>query len=218
MLASAPTDARAVDSPVRSQSGGFARRRHWLAITVLLPLLAGACGAPAAGSGARAPAAGSSHHTASIPPKVGQPAPDGTLVDTAGESRTIASLRGHPALIWFVAVSCSSCAVSVPVIAKHLPDFAAKGVHVTVVDLYGDLDSTAKGRADLATFAEHTARGRYGDPGWTWGVSSKPLSYAYDPDGEPDLYYLLDTHGIITDINSVPVSTIGQLLAAVNKL
>lgn len=218
MRASTPTVARPVGSPASSQSRRSPRRRRRLAVTVLLPLLVVACGTPSARSGAGTPAAGTSQHAASIPPKVGQPAPDGTFVDTAGGTRTIASLRGHPSLVWFVAVSCSSCAVSVPVFAKHLPDFAAKGVHIAVVDLYGDLDSTDKGRADLASFARHTAHERYGDPGWTWGVSTKSLSYAYDPYGEPDLYYLLDAHGIVTDINSVPVSTIGHLLDAVNRL
>jgi hypothetical protein len=39
------------------------------------------------------------------------------------------------------------------------------------------------------------------------------LTNAYDPDGVPDAYSLLDAQGEVTYQNSVPVSTMGDLLS-----
>ncbi len=44
-------------------------------------------------------------------------------------------------------------------------------------------------------------------------MASEPLTAAFDPSGTPDAYVLLDAAGHVTYHNSVPVSTMGALLA-----
>jgi hypothetical protein len=145
-------------------------------------------------------------------------APSGTFTTLAGKDMTVAALRGKPTLLWFLVAGCSSCVASAPAIAKYLPSLEADGVHVVSLDLYGDLPSTAGGRMDLSAFAANNAGPAWSSPGWTWGMASKALSVAYDPAGNPDVYVLIGPGGHLRYHNSVPVSTMPQLLAAAGAL
>lgn len=60
---------------------------------------------------------------------------------------------------------------------------------------------------DLSAFAANNAGPAWSDPGWTWGETSKDLSVAYDPAGNPDVYVLIGPGGHLRYHNSVPVST-----------
>ena len=131
-----------------------------------------------------------------------------------GRDRTITALRGKPVLLWFLVTSCSTCAASAPVIAKALPSLEADGVHVVGLDLYGDIPPTQQGWGQLAAWAANNAGPAWSSADWTWGMASKALSLAYDPSGNPDVYFLIGSRGHLRYQNSVPVSTMGQLLAA----
>lgn len=139
--------------------------------------------------------------------------PEDQFITTAGQTASLASFRGRPTMVWFVVAGCASCAASIPVVAGHLGQLQAEGMRVVVLDLYGDLDPGAKGGAELAQFGHAAAGSAYSNPTWIWGVASKALSYAYDPSGTPDEYFLLGRTGHIRYANSVPVSTMAQLLS-----
>lgn len=126
-----------------------------------------------------------------------------------GGPATLGSLRGRPVMVWFVADGCASCAVSIPAVADHLSAFARSNTQVVVLGLYGAFDTPAA----LSGFATSTAGPAFANPAWTWGLASEQLTAAYDPDGIPDAYYLVDPTGRITYRNSVPVSTMSALLA-----
>jgi hypothetical protein len=64
-----------------------------------------------------------------------------------------------------------------------------------------------------ARFGKAAAGKAFASPAWTWGVASERLTAALDPSGVPDAYLLLDAAGRMTYHNSVPVSTMGALLA-----
>ncbi|MHB1509315.1 MAG: hypothetical protein ACYCST_09830 [Acidimicrobiales bacterium] len=105
---------------------------------------------------------------------------------------------------------CGKC----PAIATALPSLEADGVQVVSLDLYGDLPSTLQGFDQLAAWAAHNAGPAWSSTDWTWGMAFKPLSLAYDPSGTPDLYVLIGPRGHLRYQNSVPASTMPQLLAA----
>ena len=149
----------------------------------------------------------------------GAPAPNGTFTTPAGTTATIASLRGKPTMVWFVAGGCASCAASIPAVASHFDQLHATGLRVLTLGLYGDFASGKKGVAELLTFGREAA---FNEPitraGWEWGMASKALSLAYDPAGIPDLYVLIGATGHIRYRNSVPDSTMGALIAAAKRL
>ena len=79
--------------------------------------------------------------------------------------------------------------------------------------MYGAFGQDRTGTAALASFGKAAAGTAFASPAWTWGVASEPLTAAFDPSGTPDAYFLLDAAGHATYQNSVPVSTMGALLA-----
>ena len=145
-------------------------------------------------------------------------APNGTFTAPTGAAATIASLRGKPTMVWFVAPGCASCAASIPAVAQQLGQLSNDGVHVVTLGLYGAFSDGKLGVAQLLSFGRAAAGTTITRPGWTWGMASEALSEAYDPSGTPDIYALIGPDGRIRYQNSVPVSTLPQLLAAVGRL
>ncbi|MDA8314175.1 MAG: redoxin domain-containing protein [Actinomycetota bacterium] len=217
------------------RAAGPRRRRRWAlgAGTVLLAAGLGAYALAGGGGGtqsAKVQPVASEHHaaSASVPPSArasaptstpGTPAPNGTFTTPAGTTATIASLRGKPTMVWFVAGGCASCAASIPAVASHFHQLRAAGLRVLTLGLYGDFAAGSKGVAQLLTFGREAA---FNEPitraGWEWGMASKSLSLAYDPAGIPDLYVLIGPTGHVRYRNSVPDSTMGDLIAAAKRL
>lgn len=202
--------------PVTAAEPVHRRRRGWLwplgivaaiaiAVAAVGGLLqfAGCCGSTA-GSAAGSASANSSSASSDRESSA-------TFTRLDGSTRSIDDLRGQRTVLWLVAAGCSSCGVSIPVVAAHLNTLAAEGWHVVALDLYGDLPTGPEGLRDLKDFV-HATGGNPDDPRWTWGLSSQPLSMTYDATGAPDQYYLLDEQGQLRYQGSVPVSTMPQLL------
>jgi len=189
--------------PSRLRRAGKAARIAAVAVVVGL---GAALGVRAATGGAPAPAARSaaSHPAA---------APGGMLTLLDRRRVSLASLRGRPVLVWFVAAGCASCGASIPAGAAHLGVVAKAGTRVVVLGMYGAFGQDRTGTAALASFGKAAAGTAFASPAWTWGVASEPLTAAFDPSGTPDAYFLLDAAGHVTYQNSVPVSTMGALLA-----
>jgi hypothetical protein len=213
-------------NPAPHPEGGAttARRRRWAVPTTVVALaIAMAAGvlvaharsnntAPLATPPAGATASGGGPTATAT---VGQPAPNGTFTTATGATETIAALRGHATLVWLVANGCASCAVSIPVVAQHLAQLQADGVQVLTLGLYGAFGTGKQGAAQVVDFGRSAAGASVERPGWTWAMPSEALSMAYDPSGNPDEYFLIGPDGRISYHNSVPVSTMAQLLSAV---
>jgi len=152
-------------------------------------------------------------------PAPATPAPNGTFTTPSGTTATIASLRGTPTMVWFVAGGCASCAASIPAVAAHFDQLRAAGVRVLTLGLYGDFAAGDKGVTQLLSFGREAAFNEpITRPGWEWGMASESLSLAYDPAGIPDLYVLIGPAGGIRYRNSVPDSTMSELLTAAKNL
>ncbi len=187
-----------------------------LAVTAAALLATAACGNQATSSATPAGTAGSGSSAGSAsaaPATVGAPSPAGTYTTLDGQTVDVASAHGTPTVLWFIAAGCSSCTASIPALADQLAALKADGVQVKVIDLYGDLGQGPQGATELSALGHQLAGQRFDDPTWQWAISSQELSFRYDQLGEPDVYYVLDRTGKITYKNTVPVSTMDQLLA-----
>jgi thiol-disulfide isomerase/thioredoxin len=158
---------------------------------------------------------GSASSASVTAPAAGSPAPNGTFATLAGQMTDIASLRGRPTLLWFVSTWCSSCQAGTQAMAQNLAALRSDGVHVTEVELYQDLGQSGP---SIGSFAKALAGTEYGNPDWTFGVSSAALTHVYDPQSYLDIYYLLNAKGQVTYVNSSPGSTMPQLLTAAKSL
>lgn len=148
-------------------------------------------------------------------PLVGSAAPNGNFATVAGQRKTIASFKGAPTLLWFVSTWCSSCQTGTKVMAQNLATIAHAGVHVKEIELYHDLGSTGP---SMASFAKDLAGNQYNNPNWTFEISSLGLSKSYDSAGYLDIYYLINSAGKITYINSSPSATMPELLKAIKQI
>jgi len=166
-------------------------------------------------AGGRTTASGGTSAAGGSPPAVGSVAPGGSFTTVSGRTMTIASLRGHKSLLWFVATWCPSCQAGTQAMAGQAARLRVVGVQVAEVEDYADLGQPGPG---IAAFARQFAGAAYHDRGWTFGTASRALTRAYNPRGYLDVYFLLDSAGRVAYVNSAPASTMGQLLARAVRL
>jgi thiol-disulfide isomerase/thioredoxin len=148
-------------------------------------------------------------------PTVGQVAPNATFTTLSGKTETVASLRGQPTLLWLMTTWCSSCQAGTQAVAQNFAKLKVYHVHVVQVENYQDLGQSGP---TLHKFGTVLAGADFGNPRWTFGHASAALTHTYNPQGDLDIYYLLNAKGQITYVNSEPASTMPQLLAAAGSL
>ena len=183
-------------------------RRLWWIIASGAGVVAAASVVVAVTASERGTAAGGTSAAGGAAPAVGSVAPGGSF--TTGKTETIASLRGHKALLWFVATWCPSCQAGTRAMAGDLARLRAAGIQVIEVEDYADLGQAGPA---MTSFGPQLAGAAYYDPSWTFGTASPALTRAYNPRGYLDIYFLLGPSGQIAYANSAPASTMSQPLA-----
>ena len=144
---------------------------------------------------------------------------NGDFLSISGTTATLTQVRGgQPAMVWFVAGGCASCAASIPAMAENITQLTGDGLMVITLGLYGDFPPGRGGATQVGEFAQAAAPGSLSRPGWIWGLASKDLSETYDPTGTPDVYLLIGPSGHVRYRGSVPVSSMPQLLAQAYRL
>lgn len=207
----ARVEARAVARRQARRQGPWWVRHRGLSIVGVLIVVAAAVVGIRLGtsSGSGAAATGSSG-----PAAVGVPAPNFRFTTASGTPETVASLRGHPTLLWFVATWCSSCQAGTQFLAQQgVASLRAAGVRVVELELYDDLGQSGP---TIAQF-QHVFASRSTSTDWLWGNASQAMSEHYDPKAYLDIYYLLGRNGHIRYVNSSPASTFSELLSAVER-
>lgn len=142
--------------------------------------------------------------------KVGVPAPDAVFTTVQGAQRRLSQFRGKAVMLWLFTTWCDTCRAGMDAIASHLDQVNKTGLQVISLQLYKNLGSAGPPVAD---FASAFARAGHSSPNWVWGEASQEASYAYDPKGYPDVYFLISKDGVIRTISSAPNVTMDQILS-----
>jgi cytochrome c biogenesis protein CcmG, thiol:disulfide interchange protein DsbE len=74
----------------------------------------------------------------------GQCAPNFTLADAQGQPVSLAQFRGHPILLHFWAVACTTCAAEYPDFARAVRAAVPRGLTVLAVDAWGERPSMVR--------------------------------------------------------------------------
>jgi hypothetical protein len=199
----------------RIRRGGLAAIAVGAALGVTLAGCGGGGSSSSGGSGGHGDhgggAMGGSMGGSMAGPMAGSMAPAGSFTTVTGQTETLASTRGRPTLVWLVTTWCPVCQAGTRAMTAGLMSSLAR-MHVRVLELevHGDLGHA---NPTMTAFIRTYAGAGPHNPDWTFGTASAALTHAYDPKGEMDVYYLLDSSGHVRYVNSGPASTGKQLLA-----
>jgi thiol-disulfide isomerase/thioredoxin len=107
----------------------------------------------------------------------------------------LSDFKGKPVLIWFVATWCSSCWNGAELLAKnYYPKFYELGVIIITIQLYNNLNQPGM---SMEEFASRFIGGM--KQNWYIGVSDPKTTQLYDPEGYPDVYYIINKQGYIIE-------------------
>ncbi|EQD58800.1 MAG: redoxin domain-containing protein [Candidatus Marsarchaeota archaeon] len=159
----------------------------------------------------------SNSNSNSSAPKIGFSAPNYSFIYASnGTVANVASLKGKPVLLWFVATWCSGCAVGNEELNYNMSFFQKHGINVVEVELYKDLGYNG---APISSFVNEYAPNatKYGN--FYDAISSYNLSVAYDSKGYLDIYYLIGPNGkILYENDGSLAATLPQLKYEISSL
>jgi thiol-disulfide isomerase/thioredoxin len=140
---------------------------------------------------------------------VGSVAPDFQVQLTNGTTATLSNFRGHPVLLWFVTIGCSSCEIGAQLLSQQYYSLLHnKGVTILTVQLYDNLGVEGGPFSGFAT--------QFGGApqGWLFGTSNQTTTYIYDPGALLDIYYALDSQGRIVASGAGLAADLPSVVAA----
>ncbi|GAC1656603.1 MAG: hypothetical protein NVS4B3_22420 [Gemmatimonadaceae bacterium] len=145
----------------------------------------------------------------SKPVQVGRPAPAFAYRLLDGRTLMQKTLHGHPYVLWMVASWCSSCQTGSAVVGDHIAFLRDHGVRVVEMRLADDLGAPGPGLQQFQKAVGMNAEAR----NWYWGELTKAQTAALDPKGYADLYYLVDSKGVVTAVDGNPAGSWDRIAA-----
>lgn len=95
-------------------------------------------------------------------------------------------------------------------VAERFEELQRSGLQIIQLRLYKNLGYPGP---TAEAFAKRYAASVYPAPGWLWGEASREASFTYDPQGYPDIYFLIDDSGMLRAVDGIPNVTIAKILA-----
>ena len=139
-------------------------------------------------------------------PKIGQKAPEISMTDITGKTRTLSSLKGKVVLVDFWASWCMPCRKSNREVGPIYNQYAKKGFEVFAISL--DTDKSAWKQAvdkDKINWLQMLEPGGWdGATALAWKIDQLPTSF------------LVDRHGVIISIDPSPTELQRYLGQALN--
>lgn len=148
-----------------------------VAFLLLGSILVVACGSVLPGA-APQPTLGPADFVGGLP-KVGEKAPNASLVDLDGKALSIADFKGRALIINFWATWCPPCRAEIPALDAVYQAYKDKGVEVLGID-YGEDGDTVKGFLRDINISYRIALDPYEEAADRYRVAALPTSFFVD--------------------------------------
>ncbi|MHB8565548.1 MAG: redoxin domain-containing protein [Nitrososphaerales archaeon] len=129
--------------------------------------------------------------------QIGDRLPDLSIMLLDGSSTSLSSYynsNNHSILLWFVATWSPYSQQGLQSLASsYYSQFNSKGVTILVIEFY---DNFGQQGPSLSQFANQYGGGA-DKQGWLYGTMNQNVTATFDPYGEADPYYMLNSNGII---------------------
>jgi thiol-disulfide isomerase/thioredoxin len=133
--------------------------------------------------------------TAVVGVEAGDQAPPMTIYLTNGTTTSLSSFRGRTVLLWMVATWCPGCQETAPIVAsQYYSQLRGEGVTILTVEDYNDLGYPGP---TVGQFASRYIGDGSNYPGWLFAGTSQSATFAYNPQADLDLWYLISPEGSV---------------------
>jgi len=138
-----------------------------------------------------------------------QKAPD-TYFYVNSKKISLKKFEGKKIMLWLFSTWCPSCIVGFQALAKKQDEL--KKNKLTIIVLRNYKNGGYPGPT-VIEFAKKYGKNLLKAKNWVFGEASNNLENIYNPKKYPDIYFLINSKGIIVDMNGAPAATIDNILS-----
>ena len=142
-----------------------------------------------------------------------QKAPD-TYFYSNSKKVYVKSFESKRVMLWLFSTWCPSCIAGFNALAEKQPEL--KKDKFTIIVLRNYKNGGYPGPT-VTEFAKKYGEKLLNADNWVFGEASKDLESKYNSKGYPDIYFLINEKGIITNINGSPAATLDDILSFAGK-
>lgn len=143
---------------------------------------------------------------------VNRKAPSATFATINGTQRTLSQFKGKKVMFWMVATWCSSCAAGMQTLAQNSDKL--RGITIIMLKTYGDAGYPGP---SITEFTQKYSPQVLSQKNWVVGNASQKMTSIYNPRNYPDIYFLIDSHGVVQTIDGSPSATINKIIQFANE-
>jgi thiol:disulfide interchange protein len=155
---------------------------------------------------------GGNHKTTSLQKttiaSINKPIIPAVFTNLKGQSIALTSYHSKKLMLYLLATWCSSCQASLKTLISNASTLQKDGLNIVTLETYQDAGYSGPSMQQfIATTTDKPLPTNF-----YFGQASQSLTSSYNPDNAPDIYYLINTNGVIKTINSTPSATINTIL------
>lgn len=142
-----------------------------------------------------------------------QKAPD-TYFYVNSKKIELKDFEGKKVMLWLFSTWCPSCISGFDALAERQSEL--KKNKLTIIVLRNYKNGGYPGPT-VTEFAKKYGENLLNEDNWVFGEASEDLENKYNSKKYPDIYFLINKKGTITNINGAPAATLDDILSFAGK-